>query len=197
MHLLHALVPTTKYFPVYVVSCDWRSFSYFCSNRCVVWVLWLFDPPPLSLYLYFLALGFFGFTLTKFIQPCFKKFLLRPHFNRFLWHHIIRYTSKSLCVNEACRNFGLRCSMRISVPELFRCKMWFPIIVWTNFPDDWENSLAWWYSDSRHICTAGHIIVILAKSFKVLKFEKNMPQALLMYRPKQWLTKWHMLGLSS
>ena len=80
----------------------------------------------------------------------------------------------------------------MSVPELCRCKMWFPIFVWTNFPENWENSLTWWYSDSRLICTAGRIFVIVAK---FLKFEKNMPHAVLMYRPKRRLTKRHHLRI--
>jgi len=83
-------------------------------------------------------------------------------------------------------------STRMSVPELCRCKMWFPIFVWTNFPENWENSLTWWYSDSRLICTAGRIFVIVAK---FLKFEKNMPHAVLMYRPKRRLTKRHHLRI--
>jgi len=44
--------------------------------------------------------------------------------------------------------------------------MWFPKFVWTNFPENW-NSLTWWYSDSRLICTAGRIFVIVAKFFEV------------------------------
>ena len=31
-------------------------------------------------------------------------------------------------------------STRMSVPELCRCKMWFPIFVWTNFPENWETA---------------------------------------------------------
>ena len=91
----------------------------------------------------------------------------------------------SLCTNKGP-------STRMSVPELCRCKMWFPIFVWTNFPENWENSLTWWYSDSRLICTAGRIFVIVAK---FLKFEKNMPHAVLMYRPKRRLTKQHHLRI--
>ena len=53
-------------------------------------------------------------------------------------------------------------------------------------------SLTWWYSDSRLICTSGHIFVTVAK---FLKFEKNMPHAVLMYRPKQRLTKRHQLRI--
>ena len=67
-----------------------------------------------------------------------------------------------------------------------------PNICWTNFPENWENSLTWWYSDSRLICTAGRIFVIVAK---FLKFEKNMPHAVLMYRPKRRLTKRHHLRI--
>jgi len=52
--------------------------------------------------------------------------------------------------------------------------------------------LTWWYSDSRLICTAGRIFVIVAK---FLKFEKNMPHAVLMYRPKRRLTKRHHLRI--
>ena len=81
----------------------------------------------------------------------------------------------------------------LSVPELCRCKMWFPIFVWTNFPEIWENSLTWWYTSySRLICTAGCIFVIVAE---VLKFEKNMPHTVLMYRPKRWLTKQYQLRI--
>ena len=52
--------------------------------------------------------------------------------------------------------------------------------------------MTWWYSDSRLICTAGRIFVIVAK---FLKFEKNMPHAVLLYRPKRRLTKRHHLRI--
>ena len=56
------------------------------------------SPPPLSLSLslslFFLAFGFFGFN--EFLRPRFNRFLLRPRFNRFLWLRFIRCTSKKL-----------------------------------------------------------------------------------------------------
>ena len=54
----------------------------------------LFSPLPLSLSLFFLAFGFFGFN--EFLRPRFNRLLLRPRFNRFLWLRFIRCTSKKL-----------------------------------------------------------------------------------------------------
>ena len=44
-----------------------------------------------------------------------------------------------------------------------------PKICLNKFPDNWENSLAWWYSVSRLIYTAGRIFVIVAKFFEVIE----------------------------
>ena len=55
----------------------------------------------------------------------------------------------------------------MSVPELFRCNLWFPKFVWAKFPENWENTLTCWYSDSRLICIAGRIFVIVANVFEV------------------------------
>ena len=45
--------------------------------------------------------------------------------------------------------------------------MLFPKIIWTIFADNWESSLTWWNSDSIPICTADHIVVIVAKNVEV------------------------------
>ena len=129
------------------------------------WFLWLQRVSAASLQQVSPPASLQQVSLALFYQVCFKKALLRTKEGP---------------------------STRMSVLELCRCKMWFPIFVWTNFPENWENSLTWWYSDSTLICTAGRIFVIVAK---FLKFEKNMPHAVLMYRPKRQFTKRHHLRI--